>query len=334
MTITHKTYPLCTAAEGIFYSLKAFGISIRIMDIKQRQCQGPVGKEQDMKKTALYVAAAALCAAALAGCTAGGAAQGTVAAPQAQAEATRSISVEAYETISLTPDMAAIGVGVVNEAATVEEVTSQNSEAVEKIIGCFRELGYEDASMDTSDIGLYPQYDYSGGESVLTGYRMDTTISLTDVPTEQVSDVLIAALEHEILVDDRLLAEHLLVIAHRTELPCDLCLEISIGYRLPELRLEIGLHLAVHLIDLPVGDGDAITLSALKENLIVDKRIKHLCLRDTGTHRGIPEILRIELRLRDRMIAYEIHRRSGARDDRICRKRGNSAYQHKQYCYQ
>lgn len=165
------------------------------MDIKQRQCQGPVGKEQDMKKTALYVAAAALCAAALAGCTAGGAAQGIVAAPQAQAEATRSISVEAYETISLTPDMAAIGVGVVNEAATVEEVTSQNSEAVEKIIGCFRELGYEDASMDTSDIGLYPQYDYSGGESVLTGYRMDTTISLTDVPTEQVSDVLSAALE-------------------------------------------------------------------------------------------------------------------------------------------
>ena len=164
------------------------------MDIKQRQCQGPVGKEQDMKKTALYVAAAALCAAALAGCTAGGAAQGTVAAPQAQAEATRSISVEAYETISLTPDMAAIGVGVVNEAATVEEVTSQNSEAVEKIIGCFRELGYEDASMDTSDIGLYPQYDYSGGESVLTGYRMDTTIALTDVPADKVSEVLSGAL--------------------------------------------------------------------------------------------------------------------------------------------
>ena len=144
---------------------------------------------------AAVLAAGALILTGCSGTGAGTAQSGAVSqGVQSQGGETASVSVSATEKTELTPDMAELGIGVTNEAATVEAATIENSAKVNEILDALRALGYTDDSLSTSDIGLYPQYDYSGGESVLTGYRMDTTIALTDVPAEKVSEVLSGAL--------------------------------------------------------------------------------------------------------------------------------------------
>ena len=161
-----------------------------------------------MKKKACYIAAvAALGALALTACKGGstGTASSDKAASSQEAEvkleapaqgAANTISVEASESMKLTPDMAELGFGVTKDAATIDEVTAQCSDAVNEILEYLRSLGYADESISTSDIGLYPQYDYSNQQTKLTGYRMDTTIKLTDVPAEKVGEVLSGALDH------------------------------------------------------------------------------------------------------------------------------------------
>ena len=159
-----------------------------------------------MKKNVIYImlGAAAAGAMMLAGCkgqtaAAGGSANNgntQVTVAPSSSESSKTITVEASESISLTPDMATLGIGVTNEAATIDEATAQNSEKVDAIVEFLRSIGYEDSSISTSDIGLYPQYDYSGSESVLKGYRMDTTIVINDVPADKVSEVLNGALDN------------------------------------------------------------------------------------------------------------------------------------------
>ena len=146
---------------------------------------------------AAVLAAGALILTGCSGTGAGTAQSGAVnQGVQSQGGETASVSVSATEKTELTPDMAELGIGVTNEAATVEAATSENSAKVNEILDALRALGYTDDSLSTSDIGLYPQYDYSGGESVLTGYRMDTTITVSDVPADTVGDVLGDALSH------------------------------------------------------------------------------------------------------------------------------------------
>lgn len=149
-----------------------------------------------MKKKIFIISAALIGAIALAGCAASGAGQ---AAGSAQTvisgqTAAKTISVEASESVKLEPDMASLKFGVDNQEATVEAVTEANTEAVTKVVEYLKGLGYEESSISTSDVGLYPQYDYTGGDNKLIGYRMDTTIALTDVPAEKVSEVLSGAL--------------------------------------------------------------------------------------------------------------------------------------------
>lgn len=137
-------------------------------------------------------------AVALAGCKGQGTAvqrQTAVVTGGASSDTSKTISVEASESIALTPDMAEIGIGVSNQAETIEEVTEQNTKAVDAIVEKFKSLGYEESSISTSDVGLHPQYDYSGSEQKLIGYSMNTTIYVNDVPADKVSEVLNGALE-------------------------------------------------------------------------------------------------------------------------------------------
>lgn len=150
-----------------------------------------------MKKKIFIISAALIGAIALAGCAASGAGQAAGTAQtviSGQTAAAKTISVEASESVKLEPDMASLEFGVDNQEATVEAVTETNTEAVSRVVEYLKGLGYEESSISTSDVGLYPQYDYSGGDNKLIGYRMDTTIALTDVPADKVSEVLSGAL--------------------------------------------------------------------------------------------------------------------------------------------
>ena len=138
------------------------------------------------KKIGYLIVIGTLSAMVLSGCSNGQAQTSTVTIPADSA----TIEVEGTEQISLTPDMASVNIGVVSDGTTIEEVTKKNSDAVDKIIDHLKSLEYADDSISTSNIGLYPQYDYSNNVSTLVGYRMNTSIVVEDIKIDGLSDVL------------------------------------------------------------------------------------------------------------------------------------------------
>ncbi len=107
-----------------------------------------------------------------------------------QASALGTIMVNASETIDLTPDMAELSFSVETEGTTVDEATEANTAIVDAIVAYLREAGYAESSISTSNMSLYPYYDYSSMERQLTGYHMSTTIRVTDIEKDDVDAVL------------------------------------------------------------------------------------------------------------------------------------------------
>ena len=158
------------------------------------------------------LACAALCAAFLFGCSAGG--DKTVVVSDAEAAPT--ITVTANSEVKVVPDKAQIGVGVTSQAATAAATQEQNAAGVNAVIEAIKALGINDSSVQTTYSYLNPRYDYSQpyasydegmdelaefsddmeDESTnIVGYEMTTSLSITDLDIDQVSEVLQACVE-------------------------------------------------------------------------------------------------------------------------------------------
>lgn len=104
------------------------------------------------------------------------------------------IKVSSSEQVNVDPDMASVSLGVSSIEDTVEQVTKINSEAVDTVIQYFKDAGYEDRSISTTDVSLYPTYDYKNGDEKITGYRMYTDIEVKDIKKDDVGAVLAGAI--------------------------------------------------------------------------------------------------------------------------------------------
>ena len=51
-------------------------------------------------------------------------------------------------------------------------------------IETLKDLGVEEASIQTSAYGLNPIYDWDSGDRAVTGYEMTTEITVSDIPIE------------------------------------------------------------------------------------------------------------------------------------------------------
>lgn len=105
------------------------------------------------------------------------------------------IKVTASEKVSVDPDMASVSLGVTSIEDTVEMVTENNSVAVSTLVEYFKSEGFEERSISTSNISLYPTYDYDKGDgNTISGYRMYTTIEVTDIAKDDVGGLIGGAL--------------------------------------------------------------------------------------------------------------------------------------------
>ena len=124
--------------------------------------------------------------------------------PAAYGSDSTGIWVSGVGTLSLSPDLALLELGVDTRAANISDANSQASAAMDAMIEALKARGVKDEDIQTSRFSVYPRYEYveeevdgvRTGREVLTGYRVrnNATVKLRDLDTvgEVIDDVVTA----------------------------------------------------------------------------------------------------------------------------------------------
>lgn len=157
-----------------------------------------------MKKMNRAVAAAALCMAvttALSGCAgtaAGTSAAGTGAAGAAvtaQEQNQGIITVSGREEVKAVPDMAEVIYGIHTQEAEAQACQQKNAQELEKAIEVLKGLGVEETSIQTSSYGMNPIHNWNSENQEITGYEMNTAITVSDIPIDRLGEILSKSVE-------------------------------------------------------------------------------------------------------------------------------------------
>lgn len=118
--------------------------------------------------------------------------------PAAYGSDSTGIWVSGVGTLSLSPDLALLELGVDTRAANISEANSQASAAMDAMIEALKARGVKDEDIQTSRFSVYPRYEYveeeidgvRTGREVLTGYRVrnNATVKLRDL--DEVGEVI------------------------------------------------------------------------------------------------------------------------------------------------
>ncbi len=100
------------------------------------------------------------------------------------------VSVNSSETVSVVPDIAQVVYAVRTEAKTASDCQQQNSEAVSSVIATLKELGVDEASIQTSDYYMNPIYNYSGNTAKVTGYEATASLTVSDLAIDSLDEIL------------------------------------------------------------------------------------------------------------------------------------------------
>ena len=99
------------------------------------------------------------------------------------------ISVNAREEVKVVPDMAELELSVTTEEADAAACQTANSEAVDKVVAAITPKRFGQEAIHYSSYNLNPIYDWENGRTI-TGYSMDTSITVSDVPVDVVGEVI------------------------------------------------------------------------------------------------------------------------------------------------
>ena len=100
------------------------------------------------------------------------------------------IQVNSTEQVTVTPDIAEVVYAVRTEAGNASDCQQRNSEDVNKVIELLLSLGIAETSIQTSDYYMYPIYTYSNNTQRITGYEATTSLTVSDLPIDQLGNIL------------------------------------------------------------------------------------------------------------------------------------------------
>ncbi len=144
----------------------------------------------------MSVSALSLSMAALAGCSQAQAPQ-TVSIPnilQVENLEQNVITVQSTETVKVVPDMAEIRFAVSTQEKDAKTCQEKNNEDLTRVIQFLTDFGIAKESIQTSRYGLNPIYDWSAGQTI-TGYEMETSLTVSDVTIEQTGTLITACVD-------------------------------------------------------------------------------------------------------------------------------------------
>lgn len=104
------------------------------------------------------------------------------------------ITVQSTEEVKVVPDMAELAFSVTTQAADAKACQEQNSKDLDNVISFLKGTGIAETSIQTSNYGLDPIYDWNSGRTI-TGYEMNTTITVSDIPIDQAGTLISSSVE-------------------------------------------------------------------------------------------------------------------------------------------
>ncbi|HCD46726.1 MAG TPA: SIMPL domain-containing protein [Lachnoclostridium sp.] len=108
---------------------------------------------------------------------------------------TNTIQVSSTEGLKVVPDMAQVNFAVLTQAGDPKTCQEKNSGDTSSVIAFLKNSGIDEKSIQTSSYGLEPIYDWSNSTQQITGYQMRTSITLSDLPLDQVSAILSSSVD-------------------------------------------------------------------------------------------------------------------------------------------
>ncbi|MDR2021759.1 MAG: SIMPL domain-containing protein [Hungatella sp.] len=108
---------------------------------------------------------------------------------------TNTIQVNSTEGVKVVPDMAQVNFAVLSQAGDPKACQENNSADTSSVITFLKNSGIDEKSIQTSSYGLEPMYDWNNTGQQITGYQMRTSITVSDLPIDQVGTMLSSSVE-------------------------------------------------------------------------------------------------------------------------------------------
>lgn len=107
------------------------------------------------------------------------------------------IAMSAEGRVTAKPDLATINVGVQTNGDTAKAAQDANNKNISKVIDSIKKLGVTADDIQTSNLSVYPTYDYANGKNTINGYQANQTLTVkvrgVDRSTETLNKTLDAA---------------------------------------------------------------------------------------------------------------------------------------------
>ncbi|OGD30419.1 hypothetical protein A2833_03485 [Candidatus Azambacteria bacterium RIFCSPHIGHO2_01_FULL_44_55] len=100
------------------------------------------------------------------------------------------ISFSGEGKVKAAPDTARFEAGLVTEGKDSITVQNENSDKINKIIKYLKSRGVVDADIKTSQYNLSPKYDYIKGKTILSGYILNQSLTVTVRDIDKVGEFL------------------------------------------------------------------------------------------------------------------------------------------------
>ncbi len=104
------------------------------------------------------------------------------------------ISMSAEGKVSAVPDLASMTLGVLTTASTAQKAQQDNTAKINAVIDYVKKQGIEAKDITTTQLSIYPQYEYTNGKNTITGYQANQSITVKvrgiDKSTDQVGKIL------------------------------------------------------------------------------------------------------------------------------------------------
>ena len=109
----------------------------------------------------------------------------------------RTLNVSGTGTVTLTPDIAYINVGVHTELATAAEAVASNTANTQQVVDALKKAGVDAKDIRTMNFSIYPnqQYDPQTNQKLAMTYVVDNTVYVTVRKLENLGDLLDAAVK-------------------------------------------------------------------------------------------------------------------------------------------
>jgi len=100
------------------------------------------------------------------------------------------LTVSGIGSVSLRPDIAQINAGVETLLKDAAEAQAENAKVMNRVIAALRAAGIAERDIQTSNYSVNVEYDWSGEQRRLLGYRVSNNVRVTIRRTEQVGAIL------------------------------------------------------------------------------------------------------------------------------------------------